>query len=95
MTPSSPAPSNSSNQRCAISGSPVAGVTWIGGCAPARASLERAAALPEGLTGEVVVAEGEQVEGDEVRRGALRKELDAALGRMDALLQGLEVEAPA
>ena len=34
--------------------------------------LEHAASLPERLAGEVAVAEGEQVERDEVRGGALR-----------------------
>ena len=57
--------------------------------------LEHAASLAERLTGEVAVAEREQVERDEVRRGALGEQLDPALGRVDPLLQGLEVEPPA
>src|SRR5207248_2617862 len=42
--------------------------------------------------GEVFVAEGQQVEGDKACRGLLGQQLDPAGGRMDALLQGLEVE---
>ena len=57
--------------------------------------LQRAPPLPERLAGQVAVPEREQVEGDEVGRGALREQLDPALGRMDPLLQRLEVEASA
>ena len=46
-TPSSPAPSNSSNQRCAVVRSVVAGVTWIDGPDAGQRVDERGAALAE------------------------------------------------
>ena len=93
--PSSPAPSNSSNHRLRHLGIARGRGEVDRRLRAGQRLLEHAASLPERLAGEVAVAEGEQVERDEVRGGTLRKEPDSALGRMDPLLQGLEVEAPA
>ena len=49
----------------------------------------------ERFLGEVVVAQSEQVEGDEACRGLLGKQRDPAGGRVDALLQRLEVQGVA
>jgi len=56
--------------------------------------LEHAASHPERFSGEVTVAKGEQIERDVVRGGLPGKQLDSAFGRMDPLLQDLEVKAP-
>ena len=55
--------------------------------------LEAGATLPEGGGKEVVAAVGEEVEGDEGRRGLAGEARDAALRRVDALGEGLPVEA--
>jgi hypothetical protein len=55
--------------------------------------LERGAAVREGLAGEIVVAQREQVEGDEAGRGLTGQARHAARGRMDALLERPEVQA--
>ena len=69
------------------------GVTWTGGPAFGQRSLERGAPHLERLPGEIVIAEREQVEGDEARRGRRGEQRDAARSRVDALLQRPEVEA--
>ncbi len=58
-----------------------------------QALLEPGPALGEGPLGQVLVAERQQVERDEAGRGLLGEQLDPARRRVDALLQGLEVEA--
>ena len=55
-------------------------------------AFQRRAPLGEGPRREVLVAEGQQVERDETRRGLFGEQLDPAGGRMDALLQRVEVE---
>jgi hypothetical protein len=66
----------------------VAGVTWTGGAsATTRSSRARRAALAE-----VLVAVGEQVEGDEAGRGLGRELGDAAGGGVDPQRQEVEVE---
>lgn len=52
-------------------------------------------ALDERPLGQVVVAEGEQVERDEAGRGLLGEQPHPAGGGVDALLEGLEVESVA
>ncbi len=47
----------------------------------------------EGLAGEVLVAEGQQVEGHEAGRRLRRQAVDAGLGGVDALLELVELEA--
>ena len=93
MTPSRPAPSNSSNQRCAVARSVVAGVTWIDGPDPTQRVDQCRAALGERPIGVVVVAEGQQVERDERRRRLLGQHPHPRIGRVDALLQRLEIQA--
>ena len=56
--------------------------------------LERRAALGERPRGQVLVAEREQVEGDEARRGLAGEQVDAAGGGVEALLERPEVEPP-
>ena len=51
-------------------------------------------ALGERPARQVVVAEGQQVEGDERRRGLLGEQLHPRGGRVDALLQRLEIQPP-
>ena len=70
----------------------VAGVRCTGGRAPAQRLLQRGPPLLERLPGQVLVAEREQVEGDERRRGRLGQQRDPGRGRVDALLQRLEVQ---
>jgi hypothetical protein len=58
-----------------------------------RQGLEEALApLAEGAAHQVLVAEGEDVEGDQGRRRLAAEQRDPARGRVDAQLQGLEVE---
>ena len=92
-TPSSPAPSKTSNQSRAIAGSVVDGrevdrLGWVG-----DDPLEARPALGERALAEVVVAIGEAVEGDERGRRFRGEHPDARLGRMDADEQRVEVEA--
>ena len=70
----------------------VAGVRWIGGAASARACSSSSAALGERSLGVVVVAERQEVEGDEAGRRLAGQPLDPAGRRVDALLQHLELE---
>ena len=51
------------------------------------------AAFGVGLGPQVGVPQGQQVEGDEGGRRRLGQELDPRRGRMDALGQGIEIEA--
>ena len=93
MTPSRPAPSNSSNQRCA-----VARLRRRGGDVKRRTRSgqrlhERRASLGKRLRGEIDVAEGEQIERDERRGRLLGQHAYPRIGRMDALLQRLEIQA--
>ena len=65
-------------------------------CSLRHALEERLEPLPplgEGRARHVLVAEGEQVEGDELGRRLLRELGDPRLGGMDALAEGLPVEA--
>ena len=71
----------------------VAGVTWIDGPAPASASTRAARRSRERAPGVVVVAEGQQVERDEGRRRLLGEHAHPRVGRVDALLQRLEIQA--
>ena len=73
----------------------VAGVTWIGGCASASACSSAARRSSSGSLGEVVVAEREQVEGDEAGRRLPASSVHPARRGVDALLQRLEVEGVA
>jgi hypothetical protein len=50
MTPSSPAPSNSANQRWAVAESWVTVVTYTGACAPASADRSRACRSAKGVS---------------------------------------------
>ena len=93
IRPSRPAPSKRSNQARAIASSRVIGVTWIGGAASASARSSAARRSANGSLGEVVVAEREQVEGDEAGRGLGGEQRDAARGGVDALLERPEVQA--
>jgi hypothetical protein len=54
--------------------------------------LERGPTFGERTLQKVVIAEREQVERDEVRRGGLSKHPNAAVGGMDPLLERLELE---
>lgn len=80
---------------------PVFGLCVIpcGGCEVERRLgagehlLETLAACAEGLVAEVVVAGGEEVKEDDAGRGLAGKQLDAALGGVDALGECVEVEA--
>ena len=72
ITPSSPAPSNRSNQSAAWARSRVAGVRWIGGAGSPRTASSRARRSACGTARQVLVAEGEQVPGDEARRRLAR-----------------------
>ena len=60
------------------------------GCGQDR--LEPAASLRLGHRPQVVVAEGEQIPGDEARRRFGGEHPNARLGRMDAQEQGVEIE---
>ena len=66
-------------------------MTWIGDLA-SRARLERGPSLGERSTHEVIVAEREQIERDEMGRVCFGQHPDAAVGGMDPLLEGLELE---
>ena len=66
---------------------------WTGGRAPAERLLQQRPPLAEGLAAQVALAEGQQVEGHERRRGGLGQHLRPGRGRVDALEQGVEVEA--
>jgi hypothetical protein len=90
-TPSRPAPSKVSNQRCAVSASWVIAVTCTGAGAGQRLAQPRLP-LGERRLEQRLVAEGQQVEGDEGRRGLLGQQVDPRLGRVDALQQRLEVQ---
>src|SRR4051794_41098421 len=63
-----------------------------GGRRPGGARAEPLPALAERAGHEVVVAEGEQVEGDQGRRRLARQQVDPAGRGVDAQLQRLEVE---
>ena len=66
----------------------------MGGRAPASACSRRRAPLLEGAGAEVLVSQGEQIEGHE-RGRRLLGELPDARGRgVDAVEQGVEVEPP-
>ncbi len=54
--------------------------------------FEDSAALAKRCTGEVGVVQRQEVEGDELGRRFGGETVDAGLGRMDALLQGVEPE---
>src|SRR5690606_8162534 len=62
---------------------------------PGKGLGEEPPALGERAVHEVLVAEGEQVEGDEGDRGPLGEHPDPGGGRVDALLQRVEVEGAA
>ncbi len=94
ITPSRPAPSNSSNQRCAVARSVVAGVAWIEGPDAGQGVDQGGAPLAEGTSRVVVVAEGKQIEGDEGRRRGLGKHPHPRIRRVNALLQRLEIQSP-
>lgn len=54
---------------------------------------ELLAAVGQGLAGEVLAIEGEEIEEDDGGGGLLGEELDARGGGMDAKLEGVEIEA--
>ena len=91
-TPSRPAPSNCSNHDCASAGSVVVRVRWHGPSSDAEGLLEGSAALGERPLDVGLVAEREQVEGDETGGRLLRQLLDPRRGRVDPLLQRLELQ---
>ena len=93
MTPSSPAPSKRRNQSSASARSRVAGERCTGGAASAEHLLEPLAPLGERRLAQVLVAEREQVPGDERGRRLRGEQLHPRRGRMDAQEQRLEVEA--
>jgi hypothetical protein len=82
-------------------GEPVGGHGRVGGrrgevdgCRhPVQRLLEEPPPLDERTAAQVVVPEGEQVEGDEAGGGRLGQERDARRRRVDAVEQGVEVEA--
>ena len=93
MTPSSPAPSNRWNQSSARARSVVAGVRWTGGAStPASAASSRARRSPWGVARRSLVAEREQVPGDERRRRLGGEHLDPRRRRVDPEQQRLELE---
>ena len=95
MTPSSPAPSNRSNQSAASARSRVAGVRWTGGVAPTRGAARAVLAARPGGTGPRSSSPSASRSHATKRRRRLRGEhLHPGRGRMDAQEQGLEVEAP-
>ena len=54
--------------------------------------FEQRPSRSEGLAAQVVVTQGQQIEGDERGRRRGRQELDSRCGRVDPLQQGVEVE---
>ena len=62
------------------------------GAEPAERLLHRRAPLAQRPVGVRLVAEGEQVEGDEAGRCLLGQHVDARLGRVDPLLEHLELQ---
>jgi hypothetical protein len=58
-----------------------------------QSAFEQAAAFGQGDVEQRPIAQGQQVEGHERRRGLGRQPVDAGLGRVDALLEGVEVQA--
>ena len=62
------------------------------GAQPAQRLLHRRAPLAQGPVDVRLVAEGEQVEGHEAGRRLLGQHVDPGLGRVDPLLQHLELE---
>ena len=74
MTPSSPAPSKRENQSRATAGLLVAGVRWIGRFGVAEGLFQGEAPGDERLALQVVVAQSQEVEGDEGGRCRLGEE---------------------
>ena len=70
----------------------MAGVRWIGGLRVRQGLLKGGATLLERPLGVVGVVQRQQVEGNEARRRLLRQQPDPAGGRVDALLQHLELQ---
>ena len=74
------------------SASSVSGVTCTCDRPDGTTSSSRRRRSSNGASRQVAIAQGEQVEGHERRRRLGRQPVDAGRGRVDALLQGVEVE---